>query len=97
MRRGHTTAATYALRVQGRLDARWASRFDGCALTDGEDGTTVITGAVPDQAALHALLQVLRDLGLPLLSVTPLDPEPPARTPSAVTDVAASPPSRSTR
>ena len=91
MRRGHTTAGTYSLRVQGRLDPRWASRFDGCALVPDDDGTTVITGTVPDQAALHALLHVLRDLGLPLLSVTSLDPAPPS-SPSAVADAAAPPP-----
>ena len=73
VRTGHT-AGTYDIRVQGRLDARWASRFDGCTLTHGGDGTTVITGTVVDQAALHGVLQVLRDLGLPLLSVTPVDP-----------------------
>lgn len=95
MRRGHTTAGTYALRVQGRLDRRWASRFDGCALTSDDDGTTVITGTVPDQAALHALLQVLRDLGLPLLSVTSL--AAPSSSPPAVADAAAPQPLRSPR
>ena len=88
VRPGHTTAGTYAVRVQGRLDARWASRFDGCTLRWGEDGTTVITGTAVDQAALHGVLLVLRDLGLDLLSVVPLDPDaaqalPPSRTPSA--------------
>jgi hypothetical protein len=96
VRRGHTTAGTYALRVQGRLDPRWASRFDGCALASHDDGTTVITGSVPDQAALHALLHVLRDLGLPLLSVTSLDAAP-APSPPAVADAAAPQPPRSPR
>ena len=102
VRRGHTTAGTYAVRVQGRLDGRWASRFDGCTLRDDDDGTTVITGTVPDQAALHGVLQVLRDLGLPLLSVTPVDaaaPQqvPPSAPPSrAAAPAAASPTPRST-
>jgi hypothetical protein len=80
----------YAVRVAGRLDARWAGRFDGCTLHDGEDGTTVITGDAVDQAALHGVLLVLRDLGLPLLSVVPLDPDAPrALPPSRTSSVAA--------
>jgi hypothetical protein len=74
MDEAHTGSATpraYAIRVQGRLEPRWATRFDGCTLRHDDDGATVITGTVPDQAALHGLLQVLRDLGLPLLSITP--------------------------
>ncbi len=63
----------FELRVMGHLDARWADWFDGLTLTRARDGTTVIHGEVADQAALHGLLQTLRDLGLPLISVTPLD------------------------
>lgn len=59
----------YEIRVQGHLDARWAGWFDGLTLTHGSDGTTVIHGPVADQAALHGLLQKVRDLGLPLISV----------------------------
>ena len=66
---GPSTPARYAIRVQGRLDPRWADWFDGFALTAGDDGTTVLAGPAVDQAALHGLLQALRDLGLPLLSV----------------------------
>jgi hypothetical protein len=62
-------AAWYDIRLQGRLDPRWAAWFDGMTLTTHSDGTTVIHGRVADQAALHGLLQRLRDLGLPLLSV----------------------------
>lgn len=62
-------SAWYEIRLQGRLDPRWASWFEGMTLTDRTDGTTVIHGLVADQAALHGLLQRLRDLGLPLLSV----------------------------
>jgi len=65
----------YEIRLRGRLDQRWAAWFDGLALTAAEDGTTSLRGPVTDQAALHGLLQKVRDLGLPLLSVTPLDPE----------------------
>ena len=70
MRTGHTSPGLYRIRVQGRLEPRWASWFDGFALTPQADGTTVISGTVIDQAALHGLLQSLRDLGLPLVSVT---------------------------
>jgi hypothetical protein len=64
----------YEIRVQGRLDSRWAARFDGMTLTTG-DGFTQLVGAVVDQAALHGLLQQLRDIGLPLVSVTQVDPD----------------------
>jgi hypothetical protein len=60
----------YEIRIQGRLDDRWSAWFDGMQLVD-EDGCTLIRGQVADQAALHGLIQKVRDLGLPLLSVTP--------------------------
>ena len=61
---------TYEIRIQGRLDGRWTSWFDGMELVDDVDGSTLIRGQVADQAALHGLIQKVRDLGLPLLSVT---------------------------
>ena len=67
----------YEIRLEGHLSSRWASRFDGMTLTTHEDGTTVITGRVVDQAALHGLLQKVRDLGLPLVSVNSLEPSQP--------------------
>jgi hypothetical protein len=70
VRTGHTSPGRYEIRVQGRLEPRWAAWFDGFTLSTGPGGTTVISGTVIDQAALHGLLQSLRDLGLPLLSVT---------------------------
>jgi hypothetical protein len=60
----------YEIRVEGHLGARWAAWFDGLDLTDEADGTTVLRGPVVDQAALHGLLQKLRDVGLPLVSLT---------------------------
>ena len=60
---------SYAIRVQGHLDARWAAWFDGLCLTHEGDGTTVIHGSVVDQAALHGLLGKVRDLGIPLIAV----------------------------
>ena len=65
-------AGRYEIRVGGRLDQRWSVWFDGMTLTDERDGTTKIHGPVADQAALHGLLIKLRDIGLPLISVTQL-------------------------
>jgi hypothetical protein len=69
----------YEIRIRGRLASRWATWFDGMALTAGADGTTVLEGPVADQAALHGLLHKVRDIGLPLISVTQLDAGRPAR------------------
>lgn len=66
-------SAWYEIRLQGRLDPRWTVWFDGMTVSAHADGTTVIRGPVADQAALHGLLQRLRDLGLPLLSVDRAD------------------------
>jgi hypothetical protein len=60
----------YLIRIKGRLASRWAARFEPMRLTTGDDGTTLIEGLVVDQAALHGLLQQVRDTGLPLISVT---------------------------
>jgi hypothetical protein len=71
----------YEIRVKGRLDARWIAWFDGMALTHDGDGTTLIHGQVVDQAALHGLLAKVRDVGLPLVSVTEVEPEPSGSSP----------------
>lgn len=63
----------YEIRVQGRLSARWAALFEGMTLAEC-GGTTVIRGAVADQAALHAVLRSVRDLGLELVSVSQVQP-----------------------
>ena len=63
----------YEIRLQGRLDDRWSAWLDGLDLFRAEDGTTVLRGLITDQAALHGVLHKLRDLGLPLLSVTRTD------------------------
>jgi hypothetical protein len=72
----------YEIRVKGNLDSRWAAWFGGLALTHGSEGTTLIHGPVADQAALHGLLQKIRDLGLPLISVNHAAPGHP-RAPAA--------------
>jgi hypothetical protein len=69
----HHGAGRYEIRLQGRLHSRWAAWFDGMTLARCGDGTTVIRGLVADQAALHGLLQKVRDMGLPLVSVTRVD------------------------
>jgi hypothetical protein len=71
-----TNAPSYEIRVAGHLDPRWAASFDGLRLTHQGDGTTVIHGPVIDQAALHGMLQKLRDVGLPLISVAQLNKTP---------------------
>jgi hypothetical protein len=70
-------AGGYEIRLKGHLDTRWAAWFDGLSLTHQSDGTTVIHGPVADQAALHGLLQKIRDIGLPLVSVICVEPDEP--------------------
>ena len=60
---------TYVVKVQGGLGDDWAEWFGGLELTTDDQGYTVLTGPIPDQAALYGLLAKLRDLGLPLVSV----------------------------
>jgi hypothetical protein len=64
----------YEIRVEGELDARWSDWFEGLEVTSDASGQTTITGPVADQAALHGLLARVRDLGLKLISVHPIDP-----------------------
>jgi hypothetical protein len=72
----------YEIRLKGHLGSRWSAWFDGLTLTEDSDGTTAIRGSVIDQAALHGLLQKVRDIGLPLVSVTRIDLNPPRRPPT---------------
>ena len=65
----------YEIRLRGHLDGRWAAWFDGLSLSHEDEGVSVIRGRVADQAALHGLLQKVRDTGLPLVSVTHIDAE----------------------
>jgi hypothetical protein len=79
-RRGPTAArpagsTTYEIRVRGHLGDSWAAWFDGLSIANEDDGTCVIRGPIVDQAALHGLLQKLRDLGLPLESVASSAPD----------------------
>ena len=64
----------YQIRLKGHLDSQWTDWFEELTITLEEDGNTLLTGPVVDQAALHGLLKKVRDLGMPLLSVCPLEP-----------------------
>ena len=71
---GQLDAGRYEIRLKGHLAARWAIWFDGMSLAHESDGTTVVSGVVVDQSALHGLLNTVRDLGLVLVSVTQIHP-----------------------
>jgi hypothetical protein len=67
----------YEIRVQGHLGCEWSAWFSGLTVTNGPNGEALLVGPVPDQAALHGILARVRDLGLPLLSVQRVEPNPP--------------------
>jgi hypothetical protein len=64
----------YQIRLKGHLGSQWTDWFEGLTITLEEDGDTLLTGPVVDQAALHGLLKKVRDLGMPLVSVSPVEP-----------------------
>ena len=63
----------YQIRIKGQLGQEWADWFEGLTVTLEDDGSTLLTGIVVDQAALHGLLKKVRDLGAPLISVTQIE------------------------
>lgn len=71
---GSQSPARYEIRLDGVLDQRWTTWFEGLQITS-EDDQTVISGSLPDQAALHGVLVKVRDLGLCLISVHRLSPD----------------------
>jgi hypothetical protein len=79
----HDNPGRYEIRLKGHLDSRWTAWFDGLTVAHDSDGTTIIHGLVADQAALHGLLQKVRDLGLPLVSVTEVQPDQPECPPTS--------------
>jgi hypothetical protein len=72
----HSTAH-YRIRIGGHLDSGWSAWFDDLGITQEDDGTTTLEGALVDQAALYGLLSRLRDLGATLLSVERLATDAP--------------------
>ena len=74
----HIDTPQYEIRVKGHLGHRWAAWFDGLSITNEGDGTTVMSGPVVDQAALHGLLHKLRDVGIPLVSLIQLPTDAPS-------------------
>ena len=67
----------YQIRIKGHLSDQWTNWFEGLTITLEEDGDTLLTGLVPDQAALFGLLKKVRDLGLPLVSINCVEPSCP--------------------
>ena len=65
----HHRSGLYEIRIKGHLEARWVNQFGDMTITLEEDGNTVLTGQVVDQAALYGLLKKVRDLGMPLVSI----------------------------
>ena len=71
-------AVVYQIRIKGHLGCQWTEWFGGLTISLAENGDTLLTGPVVDQAALHGLLRKVRDLGMPLLSVLPVQAGPAA-------------------
>lgn len=67
----------YEIRIKGHLDESWADWFGGLAISHEANGETLLTVSVPDQAALHGVLNRLHDLGVQLISVNPVDKAQP--------------------
>ena len=65
--------AVYQIRVRGIIGRQWSAWFDGLEIVPLENGETLLTGPVADQAALHGILAKIRDLNLPLVSIQPVE------------------------
>ena len=66
----------YEIRIKGHLDDQWADWFGGLSIRLEENGSTLLSGPVVDQSALYGLLKKVRDLGMALVSVNPVQPDP---------------------
>ena len=71
-------ATEYHIRLKGHLDDHWSAWFDNLTISNQANGQAVLSGPLPDQAALHGILIKIRDLGLPLLAVTTVATDEPS-------------------
>ena len=69
----NANAIIYQIRLEGQFGQQWTDWFEGLTITQEEGGTTVLTGLMVDQSALHGLLKKVRDLGIPLISVNRME------------------------
>jgi hypothetical protein len=76
--------AVYEIRVKGHLDGNWSEWFGGLTIANVEGGDAILSGEIVDQSALHGVLNMVRNLNLPLISVTSVDPnqQEPVRRPA---------------
>ena len=65
----------YQIRIKGHLDSQWTDWFEGLIIKQEADSNTLLSGPIADQAALHGLLKIVRDSGLPLVSISPVEPD----------------------
>ena len=71
----HERLGVYQIVIKGHLDSEWSEWFDGLTVTMVDNGATILSGPIIEQTALHGVLIKIRDLGLPLLSLTRIDPD----------------------
>src|SRR5439155_26487034 len=71
----HIRQEVYQIVVKGHLDSEWSDWFDGLTITLVDNGETILSGPIVDQTALHGVLIKIRDLGLPLLGLSRIEPE----------------------
>jgi hypothetical protein len=70
-------STVYQIRIKGHLSLQWTDWFEGLTITQEDNGNTLLIGPVSDQAALHGLIKKVRDLGIPLISVDPVEGDAP--------------------
>ena len=71
----HVLQEVYRITIKGHLDSEWSDWFDGLTITLVDTGETILSGPIVDQTALHGVLIKIRDLGLPLLELSRVEPE----------------------
>lgn len=71
--RSNSEGTVYQFKIKGHLGQQWMDWFEELTISLDEDGNTLLSGKVVDQSALHGILKKIRDMGIPLLSVNPID------------------------